>query len=153
MTPKLDQFTLGYLDCALWSSIGDDDTPLDRNYSISDIAPSELTRIIADCAEFQSTHEALLMQAGDALQNGAQNQREYEAKENAKNRLEEIESEIKENYAAFRRFTRELRKDCDRIKGITVVSELIREHWHGVKDEIRKLRREQKRIEDHGIEY
>jgi len=67
---NLDQFTLAYVTCALWSSTGDDNTPLDRDYSITDIAPSELARIIADCAEFQQAHEALLMQAGTPSQNG-----------------------------------------------------------------------------------
>lgn len=32
-----------YLACALWSSIGEDDTPLDKDYSVDDI--SEETRI------------------------------------------------------------------------------------------------------------
>ncbi len=66
----LDQFTQAYIVCALWSSTDDDDRPFDANYDPSDIAPSELARIIADCAEFQSANESLLMQAGTAEQNG-----------------------------------------------------------------------------------
>ncbi len=68
---NLDQFTRAYIQCALWSSTdGDTDTSLYQNYDIGDIAPSELDRIIADCADFQSTNEALLKQAGTAEQNG-----------------------------------------------------------------------------------
>ncbi len=67
----LDKFTIAYITCALWSSTdGPTDTPLDRDYSLGDIEPSELERIIADCAEFQSANEALLLQAGTAEQNG-----------------------------------------------------------------------------------
>lgn len=65
-----DQFTYAYIVCALWSSTDDQDRPLDANYGLRDIAPSELDRIIADCTEFQRTYESLLMQAGTAEQNG-----------------------------------------------------------------------------------
>lgn len=53
MTP----FLKSYLTCALWSSTDNADDsggePLDRNYSLSDIAPESLARAQADCEAFQ----------------------------------------------------------------------------------------------------
>jgi hypothetical protein len=51
---KLDTFTLAYIEAALWSSTTDDDTPMDRDYSRSDISPETLAKMIADCAWFQA---------------------------------------------------------------------------------------------------
>lgn len=51
---KLNEFTLAYIEAMLWSSCDDDDTPLDRNYSLADIAPETLARIIRDCTRFQA---------------------------------------------------------------------------------------------------
>lgn len=56
-TTQLDTFTRAYLECALWSSLDNANEqggePLDKNYSISDIAPETLARMIEDCASFQ----------------------------------------------------------------------------------------------------
>ncbi len=51
---KLDTFTRSYITTMLWAECDDEDQPLDRNYSESDIEPTTLARIIADCAAFQS---------------------------------------------------------------------------------------------------
>jgi hypothetical protein len=83
----------------------------------------------------------------------AEREREYQAREDAKNRLEAIEAEIKDEYKDFRRITREIRGNCDALKGIQVVRELVKDRWQETKASIRKLRREQKRIEENGIEY
>jgi len=61
---KLDQFTTGYIECALWST-NDESTPeggvpLDKNFSVSDIAPETLEKIISDCAKFQSENSETL---------------------------------------------------------------------------------------------
>ncbi len=55
---NLDDFTKAYIEAALWSS-NDESTPsggvpLDRNYSVDDIAPETLARMVADCAKFQA---------------------------------------------------------------------------------------------------
>lgn len=68
---KLDTFTRAYIECALWSStvtVKDDtgsdlDINIDDCYSISDIAPETLAKMIADCAKFQADNEALLITA------------------------------------------------------------------------------------------
>lgn len=64
---SLDEFTRAYIECALWSetdnSRDDGGDPLDKNYSIEDIAPEALAIIVADCAKFQREHAALLAQA------------------------------------------------------------------------------------------
>lgn len=56
-TPKMDTFTRQYIETALWSSNDNADDsggePLDANYSISDIDPATLKRMIQDCADFQ----------------------------------------------------------------------------------------------------
>lgn len=50
---KLDQFTEGYIEAALWSTTDDCDDPLDENYGPSDIAPECLAKMIEDCRAFQ----------------------------------------------------------------------------------------------------
>lgn len=49
---NLDSFTRAYIEAALWSSTTDDDTPMDRDYSVSDISVSTLAKMVADCAAF-----------------------------------------------------------------------------------------------------
>jgi len=50
-------FLKSYLTCALWSSTDNADDsggqPLDRNYSLSDLAPEALAKAQADCEAFQ----------------------------------------------------------------------------------------------------
>lgn len=67
---QLDDFTRAYIECALWSSTDNDyhgkgdprnkpagesngGDPLDKNYTIEDIAPETLAKMIADCDAFQ----------------------------------------------------------------------------------------------------
>jgi hypothetical protein len=54
---QLDDFTLSYIEAALWSSY-DESKPLDANYSIEDIAPETLDRMIEDCQHFQRENAA-----------------------------------------------------------------------------------------------
>jgi hypothetical protein len=58
LTTKLDDFTLAYMEAALWSTNDESDEyggePLDSNYSFDDIAPDTLAEIVADCAKFQA---------------------------------------------------------------------------------------------------
>jgi len=56
-TLQLDTFTRAYIECALWSSMDDDCTPLDANYSADDIAPDTLQKMADDCAKFQSEND------------------------------------------------------------------------------------------------
>ena len=60
----LDAFTRAYIECALWSSDDNADDsggePLDKNYSIEDIAPESLASMAADCAKFQVDNAGLL---------------------------------------------------------------------------------------------
>ena len=60
MAPQLDEFTQAYLECALWAENDHRDEqgknygePLDNNYSIEDIDPESLFKMVADCASFQ----------------------------------------------------------------------------------------------------
>lgn len=68
---KLDSFTRQYLETMLWSTT-DESTPaggepLDRNYSVDDIAPAALAAAIADCERFQAENAGALEAAGDWL--------------------------------------------------------------------------------------
>jgi len=58
MSTQLDQFTIAYIECALWSSTDDDDNALDDNYSIEDIDKDCLSDMIEDCRIFQERHKA-----------------------------------------------------------------------------------------------
>lgn len=57
---KLDTFTRAYIECALWSSIGDNGEPLDQNYDIDDIANEAIAIMVADCKDFQEANAELL---------------------------------------------------------------------------------------------
>lgn len=54
----LDEFTQGYLVCALWSSNDNTDEqggePLDANYDISDLALEAMQQAVEDCKAFQA---------------------------------------------------------------------------------------------------
>jgi hypothetical protein len=45
-------FVDSYITAMLWSSTDENDTPLDRNYTASDIAKETLESIKIDCSEF-----------------------------------------------------------------------------------------------------
>lgn len=53
---KLDTFTAAYVETALWAETDDDGVPFDRDYTIDDIAPETLDRMVADCGAFQDAH-------------------------------------------------------------------------------------------------
>ena len=69
---ELDDFTLAYLECALWSSTDnsrdDGGDPLDDNYGAEDMAPECLAQAVEDCRAFQADYgshfEGLDAQAG-----------------------------------------------------------------------------------------
>ena len=54
---KIDTFIRAYVDAMLWSSNDESDEsggePLDKNYSIDDVAPSAMEKIVAECKRFQ----------------------------------------------------------------------------------------------------
>jgi len=85
----------------------------------------------------------------------AERAREYQAKDEAERRLEEIGEEIQEEYQGFRRITKELRESCrsGAVTGVPVVKELVRKEWSRVKARILRLRAERTRIEENGMEY
>jgi hypothetical protein len=62
MTKQLDEFTLAYIEAALWASNDESDgsggEPLDANYTINDIAPETLEKMVADCDRFQKENAA-----------------------------------------------------------------------------------------------
>ena len=60
---KLDEFTLAYIDCALWSSTGEDGGPLDDKYGRCDIAPETFAIMVCDCEKFQADNEVDLTMA------------------------------------------------------------------------------------------
>jgi len=56
----MDTFTRAYIEAALW--VSNDETtpaggePLGDNYSVEDIDPQTLLKMLADCQKFQSDH-------------------------------------------------------------------------------------------------
>jgi len=57
---ELDDFTLAYIECALWSSTDDAGKPLDDNFDAGDLSPEALKQIIEDCQDFQDTNKSLI---------------------------------------------------------------------------------------------
>jgi len=50
---QMDSFVQQYLETALWSSTDDNEEPLDKNYSISDVAEEAVQKAIEDCNAFR----------------------------------------------------------------------------------------------------
>jgi len=65
MTDNLDDFTLAFLEAALWSSIDDGGEPLDNEHSIADIDPGSLARLAEECKRFQASPAWQAALAGD----------------------------------------------------------------------------------------
>ena len=59
---EIDAFTQAYVDAMLWATSDNSDDqggePLDKNYSIDDIAESAMEKIVADCKRFQEENAA-----------------------------------------------------------------------------------------------
>ena len=53
----LDEFTTAYIEAALWSSIGDDEEPLDKNHSCEDFTPEAKAQIVKECKKFYEANE------------------------------------------------------------------------------------------------
>ncbi len=66
----LDQFTIGYLECALWSSTDDTGRPLDDRYEIQHLTRKALVECMNDCRDFQAEQADVLAQAGSPARNG-----------------------------------------------------------------------------------
>ena len=63
----IDAFTTAYLEAALWSSMDNSNEqggePLDKNYTIADLAPEALALAVKDCARFQEDNAETLATA------------------------------------------------------------------------------------------
>ena len=58
---NIQDFTLGYIECALWSSVDDGGEPLDSNQDGADaLAPETIERIEQDCAAFIAANKTNL---------------------------------------------------------------------------------------------
>ena len=57
---KLNEFILGYITCAIWASIGDDEQSLDEKYNGDDIAPEARKAMEKDCEKFIAKNETAL---------------------------------------------------------------------------------------------
>ena len=63
MTIDISDVELGYLDCALWSSTGDDDQPLDA-LGVEAIAPETRAKMRRELTSFVLKNQALLKASG-----------------------------------------------------------------------------------------
>lgn len=57
---NLDKFLDAYITCALWSSTGDNEEPLDRDYDADDLHPDTRKKMREDCEAFIAANAALL---------------------------------------------------------------------------------------------
>lgn len=64
---KLNEFILGYVTCAIWASIGDDEQPLDKKYDTDDIAPEARKAMEKDCEKFIAENETALGDYGEII--------------------------------------------------------------------------------------
>lgn len=64
----LDVIVCAYARCALWSSTGDDNEPLDSLYSFDDLAPVTIQSFKEDCTGFAQSNIELLQLSGMELE-------------------------------------------------------------------------------------
>lgn len=65
------KFFTAYVECALWSSTGENDVPLDRDFTADDIEISTHVRMLEECNVFvQCAEVASLLTGIDAEQAG-----------------------------------------------------------------------------------
>src|SRR3954470_9354792 len=67
---KLDQFTIAYIEAALWCESDEDGTALDRTGL--ELSPEAAKSMADDCARFQAANRTLLDQANDEGNDDAQ---------------------------------------------------------------------------------
>lgn len=56
----LDEFVTSYIETALWSSVGEDEKPLDDSYDESDVSESALKEFRKDCVAFLRDNAKLI---------------------------------------------------------------------------------------------
>ena len=56
----MHDMTKHYLIAALWSSMDDNQDPLDQNYDLEDIAPESIGQAERDCQAFLSTYSDII---------------------------------------------------------------------------------------------
>lgn len=83
----------------------------------------------------------------------AEDERRYQAEESAKQRIEEIDEEIKTTRADLLTLIRELRANCDKLSGLASVRAVIREHIQSVRAQCDALAEEREKVEENGIDY
>lgn len=62
----LDVFTRAYIECALWSSVSDDEGGISASHTVDDLAPETRATMCADCAAFQKAADSTLYALWDA---------------------------------------------------------------------------------------
>lgn len=85
--------------------------------------------------------------ADRAAERYAEDEREYQAKDAAEQRIGEIKSEIDGAFSDFKRLCKEIRANCDKLTGLTEMRKLIKSEYRRVRSHVRKLRAERKELE------
>jgi len=78
----------------------------------------------------------------------AEDCREWEAKQSAETRIEEIDSEVNGLRDSLRAICREIRGKCEQLAGMEQVKAMVRREVKRVRQEIRGLRREQEGLRE-----
>lgn len=53
-----DEFTMAYVEAALWASTDDEGEPLDKQYDLTALAPETVEKMVRDCANFKDANRA-----------------------------------------------------------------------------------------------
>jgi hypothetical protein len=95
-----------------------------------------------------STHSLrdAILAADHMAENMAESEREYQIKESAETRVSEIGEEIETLYADLKALCVELRANCDRLTGMTLLKKAIRSEVKRTRARVRKLRAERLRL-------
>ena len=81
----------------------------------------------------------------------AEEEREYQAEQATKDKIEELEAKIKDKRANLLKLCKELRANCNKLAGMDVLRQTIREHVKRVRRHCAKLQKEKEKIENEGL--
>lgn len=73
MKNTLNPFVKAYVEAALWTSLDENEQPLDKNFGPDDIAVETLEQMKSDCAAFRADNEELLEKSGLSLERQGHN--------------------------------------------------------------------------------
>lgn len=103
--------------------------------------------VVLDFHSITSDLKDAIRWADSMAEHAAEEEKEYQTKSAAEDRVNDHKAEIEKEYQDFRKVCRELRANRETVKTLPEVQKLIRSEYRRVRSRVRKLRAEIRKIE------